>query len=288
MKPLPFKIPKTTSSSFRIQVDEGPHFYDRLHYHPEWQLSFIQQGEGVLYLGHSFQRFSPGSIFLVGSNVPHLLQCDAGYYKTASPGVYAISLFFHQSSFGEGFFQLPELKAIADLLEAAQRGIFLTEHASLEAKIVDCLALQGVALFRQFLDIFDELSTYPKLQYLNEQHRPIVLKEVDGHRLNEVFQYTFRHFAEPISLEAIAHLANLSVSQFCRYFKLHTGKTYVDFLNELRIEEACKRLAEQDLTIAEVAHLVGFNNLSNFNRQFKRRKGLAPTKFRAQFKSVRV
>ncbi|MCB9326937.1 MAG: helix-turn-helix transcriptional regulator [Lewinellaceae bacterium] len=285
MKPLPFKIPKTEATSFRIQVDEGPHFYDRLHYHPEWQLTAIQQGSGMLFLGNSFIRFQEGSVFLVGSNVPHLLKNDAVYFSENSPGVRATSIFFHKKSFGEGFFELPELLEIQQLLEASERGIWVLgeEKKKLSAQIESCLLMSGIDLFQNFLSLLGILCQTKTIQYLNEATFKPVFEEKDGQRLDHVFQYSFQHFAESIELAEVAAIANLSVSQFCRYFKLHTRKTYFGYLNELRIEAACKLLSEGKYSIAQVCYEVGFNNLSNFNRQFRKLKGITPSQFRKAF-----
>ncbi len=285
MKPIPFRIPKTEQTSFRVQVDEGKHFYDRLHYHPEWQLTAIQQGRGVFLVGNSCTTFQEGDVFFIGSNVPHLIKNDAIYYTDESPEVYSVSIFFHENSFGTGFFDLPELSAFKKVLSNAQRGLRALEgsRAQLQKSIFKCLALKGMARFQQLLIIFAQLTEIKEVAFLNDAAFNYSSKEEDGHRLNAVFQYSIQQLAERIELEQVAALANLSVSQFCRYFKLHTRKTYMQFLNELRIETACKLLLLQEQSIAQVSYAVGFNNLSNFNRQFKRIKGRSPSEYRRTF-----
>jgi len=288
MKPLPFKLPKTEATSFRIQVDEGAHFYDRLHYHPEWQLTTIHKGQGMFFLGNSFTRFQEGSVFLVGSNVPHLLKNDAVFFSENSPGVQATSIFFHENSFGQGFFDLPELKEIHQLLKESERGIWILgeEKEIIKAQLEACLHLKGIELFQQFLSILGLLCKAHELEFLNEVSFKPAVEEKDGQRLDNVFQYTFQNLASNIELPEVAAIANFSISQFCRYFKLHTRKTYFEYLNELRVETACKLLAENRFSIAQVCYEVGFNNLSNFNRQFKKIKGVTPSGFRKAFDKV--
>ncbi len=288
MKPLPFKLPKTEAASFRLQVDEGEYFYDRLHYHPEWQLTAIDQGKGMLFLGNSFMRFEEGSVFLVGSNVPHLLKNDNEFFETESPGVRAVSIFFHRQSFGKGFFDMPEMKAVDRLLKDADRGIWILgdDRKVLQTGIESCLNIKGIDLFQKFLSLLSILCKTTNIKHLNEATFATAIEEKDGQRLNDVFQYSFQHFSRHIELAEVAAIANFSVSQFCRYFKLHTRKTYFEYLTELRIEAACKLLPDRQQSIAQICYEVGFNNLSHFNRKFKKLKGMTPSQFRKTFERV--
>ena len=99
--------------------------------------------------------------------------------------------------------------------------------------------------------------------------------------MRNVFEFTMNHFEKQITLDAIAEIANMTKNAFCKYFKKRTNKTYVQFLNELRIEQACKLLiANKDFSIIQIAEASGFNNISNFNRQFKSIKKINPSEFR--------
>jgi AraC-like DNA-binding protein len=282
MKALPFRIPKNTASSFRIQIDQEAYFYDRLHYHPEWQITLIEKGSGTLFIGDGIHRFQPGDLFVVGSNLPHLLKSDELYYSDDSPGTYALSLFFDEHSFGNGFFDLPELRQVKDFLASTSRGIrFLSPGLEeLEDKI---RAIHRKTDFRRLLELFDileKLSQWPTIAYLSHSSFTEAQKESDGNRLNEVFQYTLRHYSQNISLEEIADVANMSIPAFCRYFKLHTRKSYIRFLNEVRINIACQLLKESRQNISQICFEVGFQNLSNFNRQFKKVMGRTPSRYR--------
>jgi AraC-like DNA-binding protein len=103
----------------------------------------------------------------------------------------------------------------------------------------------------------------------------------EGYRMRSVFEYTMNHFKKDISLDTISEVANMTKNAFCKYFKKRTNKTYVQFLNELRVEYASKLLlTHYDLTIIEIAEISGFNNISNFNRTFKSFKKMNPSSFR--------
>jgi AraC-like DNA-binding protein len=278
MKALPFKIPKTERQSIRVQVDKGAHFYDNLHYHPEWQITVIIKGSGTLYIGSSFTHFHPGTVYMVGSNVAHLMKNTPAYFGDNSPGVEAVSLFFGMESLGKGFFEVPELRTTKYLLQEAARGILFQEptQQKLYHSILSTLEVQGLDLIYTFIGILQDISQEEQYWFLNEHSLQLPPGEEAGQRLDRVFRYSFAEHSRKIKIEEVAQLVNLSVSQFCRYFKKHTGKTYVQFLNELRVEAACQQLMDRDCTVAEVAYRCGFQNLSNFNRQFRKVKGMAP------------
>ncbi len=286
MKALPFRIPKNTETSFRIQVDQEPYFYDRLHYHPEWQITLIEKGSGTLFAGDGIHRFEPGNLFIVGSNLPHLLKSDELYYQENSPGTYALSLFFDEHSFGKGFFDLPELRQVKDFLIGASRGVrFLPPDLEvLQEKIRGIEQKTDFARLLELFDILEKLSHWSNVEYLSHSSFTEAQKESDGNRLNEVFQYTLKHYPVNISLEEVANVANMSIPSFCRYFKLHTRKSYVRFLNEVRINIACRLLKESQQNISQICFEVGFQNLSNFNRQFKKVMGMTPSEYRGYVK----
>ncbi len=285
MKALSFRIPKTEQTSFRVQIDEEAYFYDRLHYHPEWQLTLIRQGRGTLFVGDGINRFQEGDVFAIGSNVPHLLKSDAVYYEPDSPGVFAISLFFEENSFGQGFFDIPEMQQIRAFLDATSHGIrvFGETKMKLQALITDLVAQTGFQRFQNLLTTLHLFSEYEEAEFLSNSSFTEAQRETDGERLNNVLQFSLNNYQKHIMLEEAAAVANMSVSAFCRYFKLHTRKSYLQFLNELRISAACKLLSEQEVNISQICYDVGYNNLSNFNRQFKKVTGFTPSSYLKHF-----
>ncbi len=282
MKALPFRIPKNSQQSFRVQVDQDSFFYDRLHYHSEWQITSIEKGRGTLFVGDGIHRFQEGDVFIIGSNLPHLLKSDSIYYQKDSPGTYAISLFFDQNSFGTGFFDLPELAKVNSFLQEASHGIrfIYPEKKNLQVLIHSILKKEPFSRFQLMIDILGKLASWSSKEQLSISSFTEAQKEIDGHRLNEVFQYTLNQYTQNITLDQIAQVANLSIPAFCRYFKLHTRKSYIRFLNEIRVNAACKLLKESDHTISYICFNTGFQNLSNFNRQFKKIMDFTPSKYR--------
>lgn len=279
--PIPFKISKSETHALLVQIDDAPYFYSQLHYHPEIQITAIVKGEGVFYAGNSTSIFAEKDVFIIGSNVPHLFKSSSIYFSSASPGVYGVSLFFDKFSFGDKFFLLKELNNIKTVLANSGRVIKIKGalREVIYQKILSSKSLKNENLIINFLEILS-LVYQAEVEYLNSEQYSMKLSENEGSQLNEVLDYTFQYFNQEIKIEQIAKIACLSRSQFSHFFKLHTGKTYIQFLNELRIENACILLTNSNHTIEQICYEVGFQNVSNFVRHFKKVKQTTPSNYR--------
>lgn len=286
MKPLPFNISKTTNKSIGVQHDLLPYFYDRLHYHPEWQITLIVYSEGTLYAGDSMCRFGQGDLCFIGSNLPHLFRNDSKYYQQEEEHAEAISIFFDRKSLGEGFFEIPELRTANALLREANKGICFpsgTLDIDLRSLFESMQEKEGISLLQGFLALLSSLCESTKGQTISSIAYDRSQAEAAGKRLDQVLQFIFQNYDKKITVEEAAQASNLSIPAFCRYFKLHTRKTFISYVNEVRINAACQLLIEQQYSIGQIAYKVGFNNLSNFNRQFKRLKGMVPRSFQEHY-----
>lgn len=278
MKALPFKIPKTELNSFHVQIDEEPYFYDTLHQHPEIQLTLILESSGSLIYGDYLGAFAPGDIFIIGPNAPHVFRNDPEYYEDENLRAKALTMFFDQHTFGKTFLELPEAHGLSNLMIAAERGMRIKPEtgAALSTLIKEVFATQGLGRIILLLQILNRLSDPKTYDFLTSQLQVKRLNDADGKRLNDIFRFTMQEYGRPIKLDEVAAIANMSPSAFCRYFKQHTRKTYLDFLNEYRIDQACKLLTNRDKPVSQVCYDAGFNNLSNFNRKFKEVTGKTP------------
>lgn len=282
MKVLPFKIPKTDDSSFRVQVDRMPHFYDILHQHPESQITFIVSGHGTIIQGDYIGNFQAGDVYIFGANVPHVLKSDAVYYGDESTEeCHAICVFFDSESFGKDFFELPEMRAVNDFMRKSTRGLKLS--GDVKRRVANILTeiedQDGITKIISLLNIFNVLSQSDEYQLLSKEPHNINVDESEGKRLNDIFQFTMKEYHRPITLDEVAEVANMTPSAFCRYFKQRTRKTYVSFLNELRVAHACKLLLNKEINVTEVCYRSGFVNLSNFNRKFKSLTNHTPSQY---------
>jgi len=276
MKVLPFKIPKPDYDALVYQEDQGLVFYDKLHQHEEIQLSFIVEGEGSLLVGDTINYYKQGDIFIIGSDLPHVFKSE-----TMTSSSHMLSLFFTKTSFGEHFFELEELQDLNLFFKRTRHGFKLTTSKKVISKLF--LELRKASKFDQFIILLKILkiastSNYKSLSsFINDKK----YNDNEGKRMRDVFEYTITNYDNDISLEDISEVANMTKNAFCKYFKKRTNKTYFQFLNELRIENACKLIqTEKDLSVSEIAYKSGFKNISNFNRQFKSLKNLSPTAFR--------
>ncbi|MBL7851902.1 MAG: helix-turn-helix domain-containing protein [Cyclobacteriaceae bacterium] len=276
-----FNVPQTTPEIVRVQVDEVPYFYDQLHQHPEIQIMWIERGQGTLVAGDFVGRFQPGEVYVIGGGQPHVFRCDPEYYRGRQL-VRSISLYFSEKYFGQELWNAEDLRAVRELSEASRRGLMVpaeaaTPHAACIGKIASTTGLARLVAFFELLHLLTITQELRKLSLA-----PGRLLENEEGRMNKILGFTFRESRRRIYLEEVARLANLSVEAFCRYFKVHTRKTYVSFLNEVRVSHACRLLIQGNLSVEQICYETGFNNVSNFNRIFKRVIGKTPLAYRAQ------
>lgn len=289
MKALLFRNPKTEKESFHVQVDRLPHFYDTLHYHPEVQVTLILEGTGTLFIGDCIEQFGPGDLIVIGANLPHVMRNDQEYYEEGSGLMsHAISIYFRQEAFGDRFFELPETRHIREWIHKAARGVRLRHqlNAAVASDITRMPELENFERFRSLLSILHYLANNDSYEYLSSVSFSTPQKDTDSQKINDVFDYVMQHFAEEIRLESVAEIAHMSPTAFCRYFKQRTRKTFSRFLNEVRVGNACKLLLEGDHTISEVSFRCGYNNISNFNRQFKSIAKFTPSEYVQKFRQT--
>lgn len=280
MKVFPFKIPKPENSTLIVQNDKVDMLYNKLHQHQEIQISYVIKGEGNCIIGDYVGEFKKDDIFIIGENVPHVFNNDP-----SDEGVHVISLFFTQSSFGQHFFEFPEFKRFNNIFQRASLGIKIKPKS--DQLVLLFSKIDSKTKFEKFIDFMHILQfiSREKLETLSSEIHNKSYGEEEGKRMRDIFEFTLSKFDENISLDQVAEIANMTPNAFCRYFKQRTNKTYINFLLDIRIENACKLLAKKsDLSIAEISYRSGFNNLTNFNRKFKSIKSMTPSEFRKRAK----
>lgn len=281
MKPIPFHIPKTGREVFRVQHDRLPYFYDQLHVHDELQFTLIVAGEGTLVAGDYVGRFRAGDVFVMGRELPHVLRCDSPYY-TSDQEVESVSVYFDESYAGAAFWETDELRTVRAWLAGAGGGFSLGEDTAHRAGelLQQMVFSQGIKKLITGLSLLQVVSESDKLSPLSLQAGKDFSKALLDERMSRIISFTFRESHRPVSVDEVAGLVALSPSAFCRFFKLRTRKTYITFLNEIRIGHACRLLLTTTKPIGEICQETGFNNLSHFNEYFRRFKGLSPKAYR--------
>lgn len=277
MKVYPFKIPKPNNNAIVYQEDIESIFYNELHQHDEIQISFLSKGNGTLLLGNSFTNYYTGDIFVIGSNVPHAFKSDASSDEKSV----MLSLFFTKDAFGNAFFDLPEFVELSSFFVNAQQGFQLQSHQEEIKKWF--YQLKNASQFEQFLGLISILKTISisEKKLLSDQTNLRQYTDNEGKRMRTVLAYTLENSDKTITLNEIANVANMTKNAFCKFFKKRTNKTYIQFLTELRIENACKFLqSDKDASVAEIAFKTGFGTIANFNRRFKELKNTTPLTFK--------
>jgi AraC-like DNA-binding protein len=279
MKVLPFTIPKPKKDALILQEDKQPLFYDLLHQHEEIQLSLIKNGEGSLIVGDMVHSFQTGELIVLGSNVPHVFKSTSLKHSPS----HMLTVFFKRNSFGSDFFETEELKSINSFFEKASQSFKIEtpseEITSLFKSLFSVSKLDRFILFLQLLKAINESPFIPLSSFAQTKK----YSDNEGRRMGIIFNFIMNHFREKITLPQIASEAAMTPQAFCRYFKKRTRKTYIEFLNEIRIEEACHLLKKYpEMSIIEIAEASGFYNISNFHRKFKELKGMRPLLYQKQ------
>ena len=283
MKVIQFTLPVKIGNSIHLQEDRLPYFYPHLHRHKEIQVTWVINGDGTLIVGNTMHNFQSGDLFVIGANQPHLFKSEPSFFDPNNrKKIHSLNLFFSPTGFVSQLLAFPEMLSIKKFLESSNFGLQasgknaarLAEHF---LKISN--ATTGFTL-SYFIELLQVMANFKHWQYLSVRSFASNITDSDGLRMNEIYRYTMDHYTESIMLEQVASVACLTPQSFCRYFKKHTGKTYVNFLNEVRINEACKRLMENTYgNIANVAYKCGFNSVVSFNRLFKNVTAKTPKEF---------
>jgi AraC-like DNA-binding protein len=273
---------KKGSNSFLAKEVHVQWFPFQWHYHPEYELTHIQQGSGKRMVGDSYGHFGSGDLVLIGPDLPHTWVSDKEPNSRSSAVVIQFS-----ETFIESFFQHSECAAIRKLLSQSGQGLYFPlQPGAVILSAIDRLPdYKGMDRITGLLQILNSLAGKKAVPLASSYFQPTLGKKSES-RINKICQYIHRHSSEDIPLKKIADLVHLSESAFCKFFKRTTGKTYSDYLNEIRIGHSCHLLMESDDTIAEIAYQSGFESLTYFNRVFLRKKGLRPGDFRKMNNSV--
>lgn len=283
MKVVQFTIPVARVNSVVVQEDILPYFYNHLHRHNETQITWILKGEGTLIVGNYMQPFKPGDIYVLGANQPHIFKSDAAYFdKRRKKEVHGLTFFFNPNGFFKAVLDIPEAKAINQFISSATYGLQLPDSrqkmiASEMLKVKSAKQGFRLATFIRLLQIMAGIKDWKVLATIPSENS---FSDTEGLRMNDIYQFTMSHYSDNIRLKEVADVAHLTPQAFCRYFKKHTRKTYVNFLSEIRISEACKKIIGGDFdSISSVAYDTGFSSAVSFNRVFKKITGKSPKQY---------
>lgn len=260
-----------------------------IHQHAECELNFVENGKGVKRIvGSSIEEIGEYDLALINSpSLPHMWdQNDAPPRQ-----IREITIHFSPDLLGESLMSRNQFASIKEMLERAKHGLAFPAAAIMKVySLLDVLASEKNS-FNQFLGFVQILYELSRSEY-----RELDVTAQAGHaspaaedsRIASVKDYVASNYNEDITLEQLADIAGMAPTAFSRYFKLHTGRTVSNYIIETRLGAASRALVDTSQSISEICYNCGFNNLSNFNRTFKSKRGVTPRDFRMNYKKKKV
>ena len=271
------------TESFHWHEHDFPADIARWNYHPECEVHLIRRSSGTVFVGDYIGSFRPGNLVLVGANLPHHWESD----PRAGPVVPVrdVALHFDPGLVHRGAQTFRELAEVEPLLKDAERGVqFQGETARRGASLLERIGLEsGLPRLLAFIDLLrllaesserESLASVGYLPNLDREAPPVIQK---------VMRYILSNLTGHVRMSEAARLCGMTEPSFCRFFKRNTGNNFVGYVRKLRIGAACKLLVESTLPVTDVCYEVGYQNVSNFNRHFRREKGVTPSKYRQLF-----
>ena len=267
---------------FDINNHKPNHKYQKWHYHPEIELVYVSNGEGKRQVGLHLSNYSDGDLVLIGSNVPH-----TGFTEYFDQERKEVVIQFKPEFLGNSIENVFEFKKISKLLELSKQGLVF--HGETKKNIgISMLGLKYESNFQQLLTlirILESLASSDEFTILNKDDFSKSNSIIENERINKIFNYIKINYKDKVCLEEASNLICMTKPSFCRYFKKHTGKRFTEFLNEYRINNALKLLAQTEMDIKNICYECGFNNFSHFNRLFKNTLNLTPSEYRRKIDS---
>jgi AraC-like DNA-binding protein len=267
---------------------EEPFFQSPFHCHPELELVYICESSGKRIVGNSVDHFEAGDMVFLGSNIPHVWLNDERYYSgNSNLKAKAIVLYFNKDIFGPVFYELKESFKINTLFCQAARGLCITGKTNtlIKQKLEELITKKDFEIILGLFEILHILTTSKDIVFINNEAFAPANNNPKNDRLSKVFSYVKSNYMKNITLGSISKIANLTPPSFCRLFKKRTKKHFVEYLNEVRVSNACKLLIEADMSISEIAYECGYKTVSNFNKLFKKITGVRPNEYRKTSRS---
>jgi AraC-like DNA-binding protein len=279
--------PLTPGDCFTISSRIKKDFDFPLHYHSEYELTLLLNAKGAKRIvGGSIGVVEDIELVFIGPNLYH-----SWFNHQCKPGdIQEITIQFHKDLFGEGFLKRNQLSMLKSMFNNAQRGILFSQEtaAGLVDSIINLKHKTQFEAVLALLSILHTLSVAPNIKLLSEPGFSTEKFAYKSRRVEKVFEFLYDNYDKPVALAEAAKIANMPTVSFSRFFKKRTGKSFIDTINEIRLGHASRMLVDTNYTIALIAYKCGFNNISNFNRAFKRKKQCVPREFRETYMSGKV
>lgn len=270
-----------TGMGFAIKEYRQSHFTSPFHFHDLYELILIVKSYGKLYAGNKVMNFNKKEIFLFGPGLGHCFYNEKSFISTGEIA-HAIVIFFKEDFLGKDFFLNNDLIRTKELFEKSVFGIKVRKSnelmRSLFTEITEKKGIEALIILLQLLNLLSKQKK--NIELINTEISKAALTDTDSARLEPVLKYIFENFKYDLNVKEAASLACLNEAAFCRYFKSRTEETFSQFVNRVRITHATQLLALEEWSISDICYECGYQNVSYFNRQFKRIIGEQPLVYR--------
>lgn len=280
--------PLTQSDCFTISSRVKSEFNFPLHFHEEYELNLVINAKGAKRIvGNNVEEIEDIELVLIGPNLSHVWLT----HNCKSKEITEVTIQWHKDLFDEKFLKRNQSAFIRKMLERASRGIlFPRETAELVYnRLLAINQMQGFDSVLELMSILHQLSTSKSMRQLSDvSFNNDQILNYHSRRIDKAYEFMNANFHKPISLKDISKLVNMTEVSFSRFIKKRTGNTFIDSLNDIRLGHATKMLIETTHSVSEISYNCGFNNISNFNRFFKKKKQCTPKEFRENYSGTRV
>ena len=279
--------PLTQNDCFTIFSRKKNEFNFPLHSHEEMELNLILNAEGTKRIvGDHIDEIDDMELVLIGSNLPH------GWFthRCTTGNIHEVTIQFNKELFSQGFLQKNQLIYIRKLFDGAKRGVLFPRETvkQIAPRLIALEKRTGFDSILELFSIFHDLSISRNIKLLSDSTFMPEKFSYNSRRLERVFEYMNYHFSKEITLTEVAKLANMPEASFSRFIKMHTGFTFTESLTDIRLGHVSRMLIDTTHSVAEIANKCGFNNMANFNRIFKQKKGCTPKEFKKNYAGHRV
>jgi AraC-like DNA-binding protein len=279
--------PLTSSDCFTIFERKKQDFDFPLHYHEEMELNFISNASGARrVVGDHIEEIGDIELVLIGSNLPHVWET----HKLNGKEIHEVTIQFHKELFDEKFLRRNQLRVIREMFEKSKCGILFSSETAqnIGPRLVKLNKKHGFDSVLELMSILHDLSTSRNMRTLSDSTFSNAEFSYNSRRVEKVMEYINFNFDKQVSLAEVSRIASMTEVSFSRFFKSRTGISFIDSLIEIRLGHASRKLIDTTESVAEVAYNCGFNNISNFNRIFKKKKGCTPKEFRENLSGKRI
>lgn len=278
IKEIQKEITPLSSEDLFIVLDHPSAKFDYpIHYHSDYEINLVMDTYGKRVVGDSEEKFSELDLVMIGPNIPH------AWHGEIVEGNHVVTIQFSDKLLNYPIFEKRLFGQIKNLLFESQKGLIFSEKTKkkIRDKILILTKIQGFQSVLEFFSILHILSISDKRILMSNQYdTQSLVRTSKSRRIEKVCSYIEKNYESQIRLADVAELVNMSESAFSHFFKKKTRCTFIDYITNIRIAYACQMLAETTHTVAEICYSCGFNNLSNFIRIFKKKKGSTPSDYR--------